>query len=1017
MKTRAAISFAIAAAAALLALNSNVAAQAAAPAEPGLDSALEQWRASHGPSWDVFRDAGTGYAEFLYGGSARFGFAPRSDAQWFAAARESLALASDLHGIEGATLVEHFTQFLPLGMVGTSDKMTVRFRQAVGGVPVDGGYVNVLFDARGTLLSIQTRALPGLAGFDTHSALTAELAGDYALTAFATENRIEGALVHAPELVIAQIEDAETRFGVLCWRAEVLWESGGGEVEGGVYFIDARSGRVARRDELIHHFDISGNVKSFATPGTSPDTGSNPEVQQNLKYTRVTSGAVTTTTDANGNFTLVGVNAPANATFGFNGTYNSISNQAGAPYSLVANLAAPSGNNVVLNSPANDLATAQANINIAVNADRDWVRATNPTDSKADFVHTANANIASTCNAYFNGSSINFYTAGGGCVNTAFSTVASHEDGHWLNVIYGTGNGNDGMGEGNADMWAMYVWDTPVVGQGFSGTGTMIRTGLNTRQFCGDSNPGCYSGVHANGEVWMGAGWKVRRNLKNTLGSTQGILTSNALLLGWMNSYNQTQIRSVIETQWLTLDDNDGNINNGTPRFTAIDSAFREQGFPGVTLIPFTFAGVTSLPSTANEAGPYVVNAQISSNFGGTISAANLLYRVGTSGGFTTVPMTSGGGNSYSAAIPGQPAPAVVQYYLEATDSFANSAAFPTGAPAVNVRVFGVGALTTVLSDDFNSDLGWSVTNTSVSAGAWTRGVPVGTTNAGDQAQPGSGFPGGVGSNCYFTGQGAAGGAAGTADLDGGPTQLVSPLFDATLGAAALVRYAAWLYNDDGDDSLSVAVSANNGSSWVTVRTYTGLRGGWIEDSFEVSSFVTPSANMRLRFSAADSPNNSITEAAVDLVSVVTVDGSPCSQIANYCTSKINSQLCEPTITATGSPSVGSGAPFYVSADNVINQKSAILFYGYAAAALPFKGGTLCVQPPVRRTPPVNTGGSVGPDNCSGAPVYNLNQVIQGGGDPNLGAGATIYMQWYYRDPLDAQGVGLTDGASAQICP
>ena len=30
-----------------------------------------------------------------------------------------------------------------------------------------------------------------------------------------------------------------------------------------------------------------------------------------------------------------------------------------------------------------------------------------------------------------------------------------------MNDRYSTGNGNDGMGEGNADVWAMYIWDTP----------------------------------------------------------------------------------------------------------------------------------------------------------------------------------------------------------------------------------------------------------------------------------------------------------------------------------------------------------------------------------------------------------------------------------------------------------------------------------------------------------------------------------------------------------------------------
>ena len=47
-----------------------------------------------------------------------------------------------------------------------------------------------------------------------------------------------------------------------------------------------------------------------------------------------------------------------------------------------------------------------------------------------------------SCNASFNGNSINFYHAAGGCVNTAYSTVVSHEYGHWLNQLYGTGNGS-----------------------------------------------------------------------------------------------------------------------------------------------------------------------------------------------------------------------------------------------------------------------------------------------------------------------------------------------------------------------------------------------------------------------------------------------------------------------------------------------------------------------------------------------------------------------------------------------
>ena len=130
------------------------------------------------------------------------------------------------------------------------------------------------------------------------------------------------------------------------------------------------------------------------------------------------------------------------------------------------------------------------------------MRSVDPTDDTADFQALARVNHNSICNAYFDGSSVNFFASGGGCVNTAYASVVAHEMGHWLNVLYGTGNGSDGMGEGNADVFSMYVYDTPVVGEDFFGPGSMVRTGENTTMFCGDCCPGCHGGqVHKEGAV------------------------------------------------------------------------------------------------------------------------------------------------------------------------------------------------------------------------------------------------------------------------------------------------------------------------------------------------------------------------------------------------------------------------------------------------------------------------------------------------------------------------------------
>jgi hypothetical protein len=212
------------------------------------------------------------------------------------------------------------------------------------------------------------------------------------------------------------------------------------------------------------------------------------------------------------------------------------------------------------------------------------VKDVDPSDTKVDFRVLANVNIAASCNAYYDGSSINFYKKGGTCPNTAYSTIIGHELGHWYNDKYGSGNGGDGFGEGNADAWAIYEWDDRYVGRDFSGPGAHLRDGENKKKYtsCG----GCTNEAHECGKILMGALWKVRRNLNNTLGDVQGDLVADTLFVQWMQAYNDKRICDVIETHWVTLDDDDADLNNGTPHFNDIDAAFREQGFPGIDL-PF----------------------------------------------------------------------------------------------------------------------------------------------------------------------------------------------------------------------------------------------------------------------------------------------------------------------------------------------------------------------------------------------------------------------------------------------
>lgn len=158
--------------------------------------------------------------------------------------------------------------------------------------------------------------------------------------------------------------------------------------------------------------------------------------------------------------------------------------------------------------------------------------------------------------------------------------------------------------------------------------------------------------------------------------------------------------------------------------------------------------------------------------------------------------------------------------------------------------------------------------------------------------------------------------------------------------------------------------------------------------------------------------------AGADELSVqVPVPLDPCGRAQSYCTAKIDSQLCAPTIAATGSASATPGSAFDVGAQMVLSNVPGLLFYGAAPAALPFEGGTLCVQPPLQRTAVQVSGGNPPPRDCSGSFLFDMAAEIQTG-HAALAAGATAYAQYWYRDAAaPVQPIGLSDALWFEICP
>jgi hypothetical protein len=112
--------------------------------------------------------------------------------------------------------------------------------------------------------------------------------------------------------------------------------------------------------------------------------------------------------------------------------------------------------------------------------------------------------------------------------------------------------------------------------------------------------------------------------------------------------------------------------------------------------------------------------------------------------------------------------------------------------------------------------------------------------------------------------------------VDGGPTRLISPIYDLSSADVALVSYARWFTNDDRDgDRLTVEVSNNGGGAWTTAESV-GHRDGWELASFVINDYVPLTDQIRLRFSATDNPNDSVTEAAIDRFQILVDGDSTC---------------------------------------------------------------------------------------------------------------------------------------------
>jgi hypothetical protein len=170
---------------------------------------------------------------------------------------------------------------------------------------------------------------------------------------------------------------------------------------------------------------------------------------------------------------------------------------------------------------------------------------------------------------------------------------------------------------------------------------------------------------------------------------------------------------------------------------------------------------------------------------------------------------------------------------------------------------------TTLFSDDFEADRGWTLSGTNTATtGRWERGDPA-ATNSNGAKQLGTTTSG---VNDLVTGA-AAGASAGDFDIDGGTTTITSPAITLTGGAhynLSLNWYLAYGSNSSSADFFRVQV---NGTTVLQrLGAAANLNGAWTSSTVSLDAFA--GQTIQLVISAADASTASLVEAGVDDVRV-----------------------------------------------------------------------------------------------------------------------------------------------------
>ena len=881
------------------------------------------------------------------------------------------------------------------------------FDQVVEGIEVRGAAVTILFDAAtGDVLALDTSGVPFAQDVSLVPGSSASEAIAAAEAAYAAEFGVDAARVDAVDVSIVGASPFYGLKNPLNDRGPTLAYVI--ELSTPGYFTAQRlpaQGEVqisAEGDLTVFSvaptaFHIDGQVNGNVNTGQEPNNANNqenPPLQNLWVRQNGANGAIIATTDANGLYDT-GTSGPTNLFFELRGPYVNVINEGGADSTVTLSGATGSNNDAQFNPTKTEFPSAEVAGFYWVNSLREWIVAVDPNDDTMDFsVQTEVNKNDLLCNAYFDGNSINLERAGSGCLNTGYSDVIVHEEGHYCNAVYQGSNIAGAFHEGNADNYAYYHNDDPCLSH-FNGGGGCLRSALQQNVFkCPtDGDMSCNGGAsHTEGQALASACWSVRTRLGTTHGAAVGDAISDALFSAWMNAYNDKSIVNVIMDHWVALDDDDGNLSNGTPNLADIQNGFADYGWPAPADIAIAVTGAPATNAEIAHLAPVAVTADITSALG-SITTVRVFYSV-DGGAFTSAPMApTGNPDEFAGQIPGVASPASVRWYVTAASTTPNNEGGVDDAD-----LYHVGELVVLQSYDFDGagDQGWTHVSLGGSNGdQWHRADPAGSNEATD---PDAAFSP---NNVWGTDLSVPGWDGKYEPNSSG--ELRSPSFDLSGSSAVRLQYRRWLtVEHSGFDQADIRV---NGSLVYQNPNGTNLIDtDWVLHDLDITAQAANNASVQVAYRMTSDGGTEFGGWNIDDFMLYRVDPASCpNAITKSGTAEVGSHGNTALIdAANGDPQVGNNA-WAVTVTGVLPNSFGVLFAGDGLNTNSVPWGDIYPSGPnFTRTVTFSDGAG---DASITVPVV-----------PAM-AGTTRHFQYAFRDPGFGGNVQHSEAMSVTFCP